>query len=144
MRAAATATRRTAAIVRRTVSAGRTQGICSPMTVDVIIGVLLGWAIAASLFAAARLVRPPRVISSERRAMQEALHAATATLPELRRGLSVDSAKKTVVHLRTLTQAVAVAVADGERVLAFEGGGSDHHARGDLIASIGGSGHDDR
>jgi two-component system LytT family sensor kinase len=114
------------------------------MTVDVVIGVLLGWAIAASLFAAARLVRPPRVISSERRAMQEALHAATATLPELRRGLSADSAAKTVVHLRTLTQSVAVAVTDGERVLAFEGGGSDHHSRGDLIASVGGSGHDDR
>ncbi|HEV3055299.1 MAG TPA: histidine kinase [Solirubrobacteraceae bacterium] len=114
------------------------------MTVDVVIGVLLGWAIAASLFAAARLVRPPRVISSERRAMQEALHAATATLPELRRGLSADSAAKTVGHLRTLTQAVAVAVTDGERVLAFDGGGSDHHARGDLVASVGGSGHDDR
>jgi two-component system LytT family sensor kinase len=120
------------------------QGICSRVTVDVVLGVLLGWAIAASLFAAARLVRPPRVISSERRAMQEALHAATAMLPASRRGLSADSAAKTVGHLRTLTQAAAVAVTDGERVLAFEGGGSDHHARGDLIASVGGSGRDDR
>jgi two-component system LytT family sensor kinase len=112
--------------------------------VDVILGVLLGWAIAASLFAAVRLLRPPPVISSERRAMQDALHAATATLPELRRGLSVDSAAKTVGHMRTLTQAVAVALADSEHVLAFEGGGSDHHAPGDELASIGGAGRDDR
>jgi two-component system LytT family sensor kinase len=112
--------------------------------VEVVLGVLLGWAIAASLIAAVRLLRPPRVISSEGRAMQEALHAATATLPELRQGLSADSAAKTVGHLRTLTQAVAVALADGKTVLAFEGEGSDHHTRGDLIASVGGSSHDDR
>ena len=67
-----------------------------------VLGVLLGWAIAASLIAGIRLFRPPRVISSERRAMQEALHAATVTLPHLRRGLSADSAAKTVGPLRTL------------------------------------------
>jgi two-component system LytT family sensor kinase len=113
--------------------------------VEVVLGVLLGWAIAASLVAAVRLLRPPPVISSERRAMQEALHAATVTLPQLRRGLSPDSAAKTVVHLRTLTQAAAVALADRDRVLAFEGAGSDHHARGDLLSSFGGSkSRDDR
>ena len=74
---------------------------------EVILGVLLGWAIAASVVAGFRLIRPPRVISDEQRAMQEALHAATATLPHLRRGLSADSAAKTVGHLRTLTQALA-------------------------------------
>jgi two-component system LytT family sensor kinase len=112
--------------------------------VEVVLGVLLGWAIAASLFAAVRLLRPPRVISSERRAMQEALHAATATLPELRRGLSADSSAKTVGHLRMLTQALAVALADSDRVLAFDGEGAEHHARGDLLASVGGAGRDDR
>jgi two-component system LytT family sensor kinase len=112
--------------------------------VEVVLGVLLGWAIAASLFAAVRLLRPPPVISSERRAMQEALHAATATLPELRRGLSADSAAKTIGQLRQLTQAAAVALADQDRLLAFEGEGSDHHAGGDLLSSLGGSGRDDR
>ena len=86
--------------------------ICSAATVEVILGVLLGWAIAASVIAAFRLIRPPRVISNEQRAMQEALHAATATLPHLRRGLSADSAGKTVGHLLTLTQARAVALLD--------------------------------
>jgi two-component system LytT family sensor kinase len=112
--------------------------------VEVVLGVLLGWAIAASLFAAVRLLGPPPVLSSERRAMQEALHAATATLPELRRGLSADSAAKTIGQLRQLTQAAAVALADRDRLLAFEGEGSDHHGRGDLLASVGGSGRDDR
>ena len=67
---------------------------------EVLIGVLLGWALAASVFAAFRLLRPPRVISGEVRAMQEALHAATVTLPHLRRGLSTESAAKTVGNLR--------------------------------------------
>jgi two-component system LytT family sensor kinase len=105
---------------------------------------LLGWAIAASLVAVLRLVRPPRVISSERSAMQEALHAATVTLPHLRRGLSEDSAAKTIGPLRTLTQASAVALADGERLLAFEGEGADHHRVGDPLAHVAASGRADR
>jgi two-component system LytT family sensor kinase len=112
--------------------------------VEVFLGVLLGWAIAASLVAALRLLRPPRVISGEVRAMQEALHAATVTLPHLRRGLSTESAGKTVPHLRTLTQALAVAVVDRDRVLAFDGAGSEHHARGDLLSSLVTPGRDDR
>jgi two-component system LytT family sensor kinase len=112
--------------------------------VEVILGVLLGWAIAASLFAVLRLVRPPRVISSERRAMQEALHAATVTLPHLRRGLSADSAAKTIGPLRTLTQALAVALADRECVLAFDGAGADHHHRGDPLTYVASNGRADR
>jgi two-component system LytT family sensor kinase len=112
--------------------------------VEVFLGVLLGWAIAASLVAALRLLRPPRVISGEVRAMQEALHAATVTLPHLRRGLSAESAGKTVPHLRTLTQALAVAVIDRDRVLAFDGAGSEHHSRGDMIVSLVAAGRDDR
>jgi two-component system LytT family sensor kinase len=108
--------------------------------VEVVLGVLLGWAIAASLVAVLRLVRPPRVVSSERSAMQEALHAATVTLPHLRRGLSAESAAKTIGPLRTLTQASAVALADREQLLAFEGDGADHHQRGDALAGLAASG----
>jgi hypothetical protein len=36
-------------------------------TVEVILGVLLGWAIAASVLAGFRLIRRPRVISNEQR-----------------------------------------------------------------------------
>jgi two-component system, LytTR family, sensor kinase len=118
--------------------------ICCPATVDVVLGVLLGWAIAASVIAAFRLIRPPRVISNEQRAMQEALHAATATLPHLRRGLSADSAAKTVGHLLTLTQARAVALLDSEGVLAFTGSGADHHDPQEWVALAAQAGRDDR
>lgn len=111
---------------------------------DVLIGVLLGWAIAASLLAAVRLLRPPRVISGEVRAMQTALHAATLMLPHLRRGLSEDSAAKAVVHLRTLTQAAAVGLGDRQRLLAFEGLGDDHHAPGNALIPISATPREDR
>jgi two-component system LytT family sensor kinase len=113
--------------------------------VEVILGVLLGWAIAASVIAAFRLIRPPRVISNEQRAMQEALHAATATLPHLRRGLSADSAAKTVGHLLTLTQARAVALLDPGGLLAFAGDGTDHHDPSEWVAlAAAHGGRDDR
>ncbi|MGH2858710.1 MAG: sensor histidine kinase [Solirubrobacteraceae bacterium] len=111
---------------------------------EVILGVLLGWAIAASALAALRLIRPPRVISPEQRVMQEALHAATETLPHLRRGLSADTAANTVGHLRTLTQALAVALADHERVLAFAGTGFEHHDESEWMALVAHAGRDDR
>ena len=111
---------------------------------EVILGVLLGWAIAASVLAGFRLIRPPRVISDEQRAMQEALHAATATLPHLRRGLSADSAAKTVGHLRTLTQALAVALVDHDHVLAFAGTGFEHHDDAEWLALIARAARDDR
>jgi two-component system, LytTR family, sensor kinase len=113
-------------------------------TVEVILGVLLGWAIAASVIAAFRLIRPPRVISNEQRAMQEALHAATATLPHLRRGLSADSAAKTVGHLLTLTQARAVALIDAGGVLAFAGAGVEHHDPSEWAALAAHAARDDR
>ncbi|MGZ4297308.1 MAG: sensor histidine kinase [Solirubrobacteraceae bacterium] len=111
---------------------------------EVILGVLLGWAIAASVIAAFRLIRPPRVISNEQRVMQEALHAATATLPHLRRGLSATSAAETVGHLLTLTQAQAVALLDTQCVLAFAGAGHDHHPDAEWVALAGHAARDDR
>ncbi|HEX3615239.1 MAG TPA: histidine kinase [Solirubrobacteraceae bacterium] len=108
------------------------------------IGVVVGWAIAASVFAAIRLLRPPRVISSEVRAMQTALHAANGMLPDLRRGLSEDSARKVTEHLRTLTQASAVALGDRTHVLAFEGVGHDHHHAGDQLIRITAPAREDR
>ena len=76
--------------------------------------------------------------------MQAALHAATVTLPHLRRGLSVESATKAVPHLRTLTQASAVALADRRQLLAFDGIGGDHHAGWDPISSLVAAGREDR
>ena len=112
---------------------------------EVILGVLIGLGLAASLVAVGRLVaRPRRVLSPEGHAMQAALHAATSTLPHLRRGLSTESAEGAIAHLRELLQAPAVALADREAVLAFAGAGDDHHGSGDSVAELVGTGRDDR
>jgi two-component system LytT family sensor kinase len=94
--------------------------------VDVILGVVLGWAVVASLFVANRFA-PRSLFLGQGRAMQSALHEATALLPDLRQGLSPISAQAAAPHLRVLTQAIAVALADRQDVIAFDGAGADHH-----------------
>jgi two-component system LytT family sensor kinase len=56
--------------------------------------------------------------------MRTALHHAISTLPHLRRGLDGPSARKAAPHLRALTQAVALAITDGDSVLAVDGAGA--------------------
>jgi two-component system LytT family sensor kinase len=104
---------------------------------DVVLGVVLGMVLAASLAAAWRLLRAPRrVLDPGGAAMQAAVHAATAILPHLRRGLSAESAAPAVAHLRVLTGASAVALADGGVLLAFDGAGDEHHRAGDPVAGL--------
>ncbi len=89
---------------------------------EAALALLLVVAIAGSAVGAWRLTSAPRrVLSPEREAMRRALHHASATVPHLRRGLSETSAKAAAPHLRALTQASAVAVTDGDRVLALDG-----------------------
>ena len=112
---------------------------------DVALGVLLGMVLAASLAAGWRLVRAPRVIDPTGEAMHAAVHAATSVLPQLRRGLNPQSAAAAAPHLRTLTGAAAVALADGDDVLlAFDGAGSDHHGGGAWLGELGAEVRDDR
>ncbi len=95
---------------------------------------VLGVVLAASLAAGWRLVAGRgRVIDPESSAMHDALHAATAVLPHLRRGLTSRSAPPAARHLRTLTGAQAVALAGLDGLLAFDGVGSDHHRAGDPL-----------
>jgi two-component system LytT family sensor kinase len=68
--------------------------------------------------------------------MQSALHAATATLPQLRRGLNSRSAAKAVPHLRALTGAAAIALADTRAVLAIDGEGREQVRPGDLLSRL--------
>ncbi len=68
--------------------------------------------------------------------MQSALHAATSTLPHLRRGLSSRSAEQAVPHLRALTGAAAVALADTRAVLAIDGEGREQVRPGDLLSRL--------
>ena len=79
----------------------------------VVLGVLLGAGLATAIGVGWMRIRAPRAARTpETRGMQSALHAATATLPHLRRGLTPGSAAQAVPHLRALTGAAAVALAD--------------------------------
>jgi two-component system LytT family sensor kinase len=104
---------------------------------DFVIGVLLGGGLALiAAFAwpvikARRAPEPPEALG-----MQSALHAATATLPHLRRGLSSKSAEKAVPHLLALTGAAAIALADTRAVLAIEGEGREQVRPGDLLSRL--------
>ncbi len=76
--------------------------------------------------------------------MQSALHAATSTLPHLRRGLTSRSAEQAVPHLRALTGAAAIALADTLTVLAIDGEGREQVRPGDLLSRLLSRTRDDR
>jgi len=110
----------------------------------VALGFVLGVVVAVSVAAALRLVLAPRrVISPQGQAMQAAVHAATATLPHLRRGLDADTARKAVGHLQALVQADAVALADRATLLAMSGVGAERWV-GRPLADLLAEGRDDR
>jgi two-component system LytT family sensor kinase len=105
--------------------------------VEVVVGVLAGLLLAGSLRAGWHVVRAPRrVVSPEGHAIRAAVHAATVMLPDLRRGLGEETAGRVIEHLLALTQAPAIALTDGERLLAFAGVGADHHRAGDPSAPL--------
>ena len=92
---------------------------------EIALGVVFGAVVVASMWAASRFISSPgTVLSDEGHAMRAGLHAATATLPHLRRGLGQATAAKAVPHLRALTQSTALALADRETLLAVEGSGA--------------------
>ena len=102
---------------------------------DVLLGVLLVWAAVASVALAVRLA-PRSLFFGQSRTMKTALHAATVMLPDLRRGLTPETAARAAPSLRTLTQASAIALTDRTRVLAFDGRGAEHHSAGDPVAAL--------
>jgi two-component system LytT family sensor kinase len=108
------------------------------------LGVLLGAGLGAIFLVAWRAHRARRAGGAEAAAMQSALHAATSTLPYLRRGLSTRSAQRSVPHLQALTGAAAIALADSRAVLAIEGEGREQVRPGDLLSRLLGHTSDDR
>ncbi|MGZ4307703.1 MAG: sensor histidine kinase [Solirubrobacteraceae bacterium] len=104
---------------------------------DLALGVLLGTGLAALVVAAWRAIRAPRAARKPTAVgMQSALHAATATLPHLRRGLKPRTAQEAVPHLRALTGAAAIALADTQAVLAIDGEGREQVRPGDLLSRL--------
>ncbi|MEO3827947.1 histidine kinase [Actinomadura sp. B10D3] len=66
-----------------------------------------------------------------RRATFETLHTASRAAPAFRAGLTEQGAQKAARHLRTLLGCPALAITDGERLLAWDGE-HEHHAEGAL------------
>jgi two-component system, LytTR family, sensor kinase len=112
---------------------------------SVVLGVLLGAGLATAIGVwwmvvhARDAARTPETLG-----MQSALHAATATLPHLRRGLGPTSAAQAVPHLRELTGAASVALADTHSVLAIDGEGSEQVRPGDMLSRLLARTRDDR
>jgi two-component system, LytTR family, sensor kinase len=104
---------------------------------DFAIGILLGVGLALIMVAAWPVIKARRAPEApEALGMQSALHAATATLPHLRRGLTSRSAEKAVPHLRALTGAAAIALADNRAVLTIDGEGREQVRPGDLLSRL--------
>jgi two-component system, LytTR family, sensor kinase len=103
---------------------------------DLALGVVLGIGIAAALAAVWRAVRGSGRTGVPEDAMRAALHAATATLPNLRRGLNGRTAERAVPNLRALTGAAAIALADTRAVLAIDGEGREQVRPGDLLSRL--------
>ncbi len=112
---------------------------------SIVVGVLLGAGLATAIGIGWALVRAPRARRTPAAiGMQSALHAATATLPHLRRGLSPSSAAQAVPHLRRLTGAASVALADTRTVLAIDGEGGEQVRPGDMLSRLLARTRDDR
>ena len=104
---------------------------------DFALGILSAVGLLAVLAAGWALVHAKRSRRvPEASGMQSALHAATATLPHLRRGLSTRSAERAVPHIRALTGAAAIALADNRAVLAIDGEGREQVRPGDLLSRL--------
>ena len=111
---------------------------------DLALGVGLGIGIAAIVAAVWRALRAQPTAGISEAAMQAALHAATTTLPHLRKGLTARNAERAVPHLRALTGAAAIALADTRAVLAIDGEGRDQVRPGDLLSRLLARARDDR
>src|SRR5687768_11253940 len=58
----------------------------------------------------------------------QTLHTAAQAAPALRGGLTAAGAQRAVKHLRALLGTTAVAITDGERLLAWDGAAEQAHA----------------
>jgi two-component system LytT family sensor kinase len=112
---------------------------------SVVLGVLLGAGLTTVIGIGWMLVHAPRAARTpETLGMQSALHAASSTLPHLRRGLNPSSAASAAPHLRELTGAASVALADTQAVLAIDGEGGEQVRPGDLLSRLLARTRDDR
>jgi two-component system LytT family sensor kinase len=104
---------------------------------DFALGILSAVGLLAAIAAAWAFIHAKRSRRvPEASGMQSALHAATATLPHLRGGLTTRSAEEAVPYIRALTGAAAIALADTRAVLAIDGEGREQVRPGDLLSRL--------
>jgi two-component system LytT family sensor kinase len=77
--------------------------------------------------------RRTRLVTEADRATFRTLHTASLAAPALREGLTVDSAERSIRHLRTLLGTPALALTDASTVLAWDGLGGHH---GSQVAAL--------
>ena len=78
--------------------------------------------------------RPGHLATEADRATFRTLHTASLMTDALRTGLTVDSAERSVRHLRSLLPARAVALTDTEQLLAWDGTAEVHRADAGEVA----------
>ena len=83
-------------------------------------------ALGGAVYAVARLRGRRGIATATQRATYDVLHTAGLAAESLRQGLTAATAGKAIRHLRALVGAVGLAVADADRVLAFDGKGEHH------------------
>jgi two-component system, LytTR family, sensor kinase len=94
---------------------------------SVLVPLMVVLAICAVAFAVWRLVFNRRDLGSPAdRTTFERLHTVMLTAPALRGGLSLEGARKAARHLRGFLGTSAVAVTEGDKLLAWDGTGSRH------------------
>jgi two-component system LytT family sensor kinase len=104
---------------------------------ELLLGVFVGIGLVVIVSMAWRGLHAPDAGEAPQSiGMQSALHAATSTLPHLRSGLNARSAEEAVPHLRALTGAAAIALADTRAVLAIDGEGREQVRPGDLLSRL--------
>ncbi|MFI0405960.1 sensor histidine kinase [Actinomadura sp. 3N508] len=93
--------------------------------IAVVAALLVTW--VPALVWLRRRGRPGDLGGPARRATFETLHTASRAAPAFRAGLTEQGAQKAARHLRALLGCAALAITDGERLLAWDGE-HDHHA----------------
>ncbi|NYG53992.1 sensor histidine kinase [Nocardioides perillae] len=79
--------------------------------------------------------RRTRLASEADRATFRTLHTASLASPALREGLTVDSAERSIRHLRVLLGTPALALTDDHGVLAWDGLGAHHAGQAAALAA---------
>jgi len=102
------------------------------VAVFLVINVALAYAFVRGAAAGRRII----TLKFDEQSVDPTVRIASETLPYMRRGLNVETARKTAEIIQKIGDIPAVAITDRERVLAFIGPGCDRHPPGKEIITF--------